>query len=256
MLSLPARAIQLPLHALSLSFALLLSQPASAIDLSRIWPVAGAGAVVKENRAVERFRSLKLDTGARVVVRQGERHSVEVQAEGNVAPLIETSVENGILSIADSKHYKSANAEVIITAPRIGSIETAGSVAVSAEELHGPSLRLSMGGSSVVALKSVSISKLNASLGGSSVLKVSGVAKDFSSELGGASVLEASELAASAVSVGGGGSAQAVVWAKESLQLSLGGSSGVSYYGNISPTLATSGKASVRSLGNAPIKPP
>ncbi len=254
MQSIPVRVGQISLHALLLTLVLLFSQKASALDLSRIWPVAAEGAVVKEIRSVARFRALKLDTGARVVVRQGERFSVEVQAEGNVAPLIETSVEDGTLVISDTKHYKSANAEVVVIAPRIGSIETTGSVAVSAEELNGPSLRLSMGGSSVVALKSVSISKLQASLGGSSVLKVSGVAKDFSSALGGSSVIEASELWANAVSVDGGGSAQAVVWATESPQPSLGGSSGVSYYGSVSPVLATSGKATVRSLGHAPTK--
>jgi hypothetical protein len=256
MQSIPVRIGQASRHALFLTLALLLSQKASALDLSRIWPVAATGAVAKESRTVNHFRALKLDTGARVVVRQGERFSVEVQAESNVAQLIETTVEDGTLVISDHKHYKSGNAEVVVTAPRIGSIETTGSVAVSAEELSGPSLRLSMGGSSVVALKSVSISKLYASLGGSSVLKASGVAKEFSLVVGGSSTIEASELAANAVSVDGGGSAQAVVWAKESLQLSLGGSSGVSYYGNVSPVLATSGKASVRSLGNAPSKQP
>jgi hypothetical protein len=236
---------------LVLTFSLLHSQDASALDLSRIWPIAGSGAVVKENRTVERFRALKLDTGARIVLRQGERFSVEVQAEGNVAPLIETYVEDGTLVIADSRHYKSSSAEVVVTARRISSIATTGTVSVLAEDLNSPSLRLSMGGSSAVILRSVSINKLHASLGGSSVLKVSGVADDFVTELGGSSTIEASELAASAVSVDGGGSAQAVVWAKEALRLSLGGSCGVSYYGNVSPVLATSGAATVKSLGDA-----
>jgi hypothetical protein len=242
------------LHALALIVSLLHLQEASALDLSRLWPVAASGPVVKESRTVERFQGLKLDTSARVVVRQGDRSSVEVHAESNVAPLIETYVEAGTLVIADAKHYKSSNAEVVVTTRRISSIATTGAVAVLAEDLRSPSLRLSMGGSSAVTLRSVSIEKLHASLGGSSALKVSGVAEDFASELGGSSVVEASQLAANAVSVGGGGSAQAVVWAKESLHVSLGGSSGVSYYGDVSPILATSGAATVKSLGSVSAK--
>jgi len=238
------------LFALVLTFSLLYSQDASALDLSRIWPIAGAGAVVKENRTVERFRALRLDTGARIVLRQGDRFSVEVQAEDNVAPLIETYVEDGTLVITDNKHYKSSNAQVVVTARRISSIATTGAVAILAEDLNSPSLRLSMGGSSAVTLRAVSINKLHASLGGSSALKVSGLADDFVTELGGSSTVEASELAASAVSVDGGGSAQAVVWAKESLRLTLGGSCSVSYYGNVSPVVATSGAAAVKSLGD------
>lgn len=244
------------LHVLALVCSLGYLQEASALDLSRFWPVAGTGAVVSEVRTVARFRALKLDTAARVVVRQGDRFSVEVRAEGNVAPLIEVYVEDGTLVVRDDRHYKSSNAEIVVTARHISSIATTGTVAVLAEDLKGPSLQLSMGGSSAVTLKSVSITRLQASLGGSSVLKVSGVAGDFSSELGGSSAIEASELAATAVSVSGGGSAQAIVWATERLHVSLDGSSGVSYYGNVSPVLTTSGAATVKSLGSVPAKLP
>jgi Putative auto-transporter adhesin, head GIN domain len=245
-----------PLHALVLLASLLHWQGASALDLSGVWPVAGSGPVVKESRPVGRFRALELDTDARVVVRQGDSHSVEVQAEGNVAPLIEAYVDNGTLVVRDNKRFKSSNAAVIVTLRRISSISTSRSVAVSAENVDTPDLSLSMGGSSAVTLSSVSIGKLRAALGGASALKVSGTAEDFTSALGGSSTVAASDLAAKAVSINGGGSAQAVVWAKESLHLSLGGSSGVSYYGNVSPTLATSGSATVKSLGSVPAKQP
>jgi Putative auto-transporter adhesin, head GIN domain len=136
-----------PLHALVLLASLLHWQGASALDLSGVWPVAGSGPVVKESRPVGRFRALELDTDARVVVRQGDSHAVEVQAEGNVAPLIEAYVDNGTLVVRDNKRFKSSNAAVIVTLRRISSISTTRSVAVSAENLDTPDLSLSMGGS-------------------------------------------------------------------------------------------------------------
>lgn len=235
-------------------FALLMLyvQAASAIDLSGIWPTTGAGEVVKDTRNVGRFNALKLSTGARVIIQQGDRYSVAVQAEQNVVPLVDTYVEDGVLVVEDNRRFKSSNAEVVITLRHVTSIGTTGSVAVTAQGLSAPHLSVSMGGSSALTLKSVSIGKLRAALGGSSALKVGGVADDFSSELGGSSALQASELEANAISVSSGGSAHATVWAKQSLRLSVGGSSGVSYYGDVHPMLATSGSAIVKSLGSAP----
>lgn len=235
-----------------LALVLLYVQAASAVDLSRIWPTTGAGAVAKDTRNIGRFDALKLSTDARVVIQQGDRYSVEVQAEENVVSLIDTYVENGTLVVEDNKHFKSSNAEVVVTLRHVNSIGTTGAVAVVAQGLSAPRLSVSMGGSGALTLKSVSIGKLRAALGGSSALKVSGVAEDLSTELGGSSALQASELEANSVSINSGGSAQAIVWAKQSLHLSLAGSSGVSYFGNVHPTLATSGSATVKYLGSAP----
>ena len=245
------------LPALAVVFVSLLGpQDASALDVGRPGSIAGSGPVVTEHRDVERFQALRLDTDARVVVRQGDRVSVEVRAEGNVASLIETRVEDGTLVVTDRKRFKSSSAEVVVTARRIESIATRGSVSVLAQDLTGPSLRLSLGGSSAVTVRSASLVKLHASLGGSSALKLSGTTDELVAQLGGSSVMQAAELAAGAVSIQAGGSAQAVVWAKGSLLASLGGSSGLGYYGQASPTVATAGSATVKSLGDAPAKQP
>jgi hypothetical protein len=235
-----------------LGLSLLYAQRAEAVDISRIWPTTGSGAIVSEKRSVGAFGNLKLSTSARVVIRQGNRHSLEVEAEDNVQPLLQTYVDNGTLVVEDLKHFKSSSAVVFITVRRIANLESTGSVAVQAEELNLPSLTLSMGGASAVHLRKVSIAKLHAELGGSSALKVSGTTNSFSAALGGSSIVQASEFEAKHVSVTGGGSSQAVVWAFDSLRIALGGSAGVSYYGEARPAQATSGSATVSYLGSRP----
>ncbi|MEQ1805686.1 MAG: DUF2807 domain-containing protein [Burkholderiaceae bacterium] len=211
--------------------------------------------MISEKRDVGAFRNLKLSTGARVVIRQGKDYSVEVEAEEDVLPMLETYVEDGTLVVEDVKHFKSPSAVVVITIRGVAHIGTTGSVAVLAEELSLPTLALSMGGTSAMHLRNSSIAKLNAALGGSSVFKVSGAAGDFSLNLGGSSSVRAAELAAKRVSVTGGGSSQAVVWASESLGIALGGSAGVSYYGAARPAQVTSGSATVKFLGSTPSEP-
>jgi hypothetical protein len=229
------------------------TKPAQALDLSRLKPpVVGSGQVAEEGRSVGSSERLKLSTGARVVLRQGARFSVNVQAEENVRPLISTFLENGVLVVEDERPFKSSSAVVIITIRGLSSLEATASVAVLAERLRLPSLSLNMGGVSAVSLRDVSVARLHAALGDSSVLKASGIADEASFQLGGKSAVQASRLEAKSVSVAGGGSSQAIVWASEALRVALGGSAGVSYYGNVRPTQSTSGAATVSYRGPFP----
>ena len=225
---------------------------ASALDLGRVWATTASGPVTKEQRALPSFSSVRLDSDARVVIRQAEHSSVSIEAEANIAPLIESVVENGTLVIRDLKHFKSDTAEIVIGVRQLGSIETAGTVAVAAEALVLPALSVSMTGASAMSLKNVTIARLHAALGGKSALALGGTAKELSAELGGAAVLQAANLEAKAVSISGGGSSQTIVRATESLNVSLGGSAGVGFYGDVTPRLATSGSATVTRMGSSP----
>ena len=228
-------------------------ESAHAIDLSRLKPpLVGSGQVAEEGRSVDSSERLKLSTGARVVLRQGARFSITVQAEENVLPLIATYVEDGILVVEDDKPFKSSSAAVIITVRHLTTVETTAGVAVLAERFRLPSLDLNMGGESAVDLRDVTVGRLQVSLGGSSVLKTNGTADEASFQLGGKSALQASRLESKSVSVTGGGSSQAIVWASGALRLALGGSAGVSYYGNVRPTQSTSGAATVSYRGPTP----
>ena len=137
------------LHVFVLTSSLLYLQDASALDLSRFWPISGSGPVAKESPTV-RFRALKLDTDARVTVREGDSHSVEVQGESNVAPHLKRMSSKTEPSSSGIATLQVSNAEVIVTSRRITSIATTGAVAVVAENLNTPTLSLSMGGSSAV----------------------------------------------------------------------------------------------------------
>jgi len=226
---------------------------AHALDLSRLKPpLVGSGPVAEERRSVDSSEKLKLSTGARVVLRQGARFSIIVQAEENVLPLIATYAENGILVVEDDRPFKSSSATVIITVRQLSTVETMAGVAVLAEGLRLPSLDLNMGGESAVNLRDVTVGRFRVSLGGSSVLKTNGTADEASFQLGGKSALQASRLESKSVSVSAGGSAQAIVWASEALRLALGGSAGVGYYGNVRPTQSVSGAATVSHRGPSP----
>lgn len=178
------------------------SQPASAFDLSRFIPaVAGAGPVVHDVQELERFDALRVNSDARVLVRQGDRQAVEVHGEANVVALIKTRVENGSLVVEDARRFTSSAAEVVVTMRRLSAIAASGSSAVVAEGLRGRALMLALGGSSVIKLSGAALDSLQAPLGGSSVLKASGVVRELTLETGDSAVAQAEQLQATSGTV-------------------------------------------------------
>lgn len=238
-----------------LSMSLSIAPLAQAAGPTAAFVVDGTGMVIKDMRRLSPFQSLQLETAAKVVIRQGERELVEVIAEGNVAPLVDTYVEKRRLYIQDAKPFRSAQALVVVTVRQLDSIDTHGAVAVSANGLDLPLLALRLAGTSAVQLNDASFGRLQAALGGASTLKLSGTADELAAELGDTAALRAGGLTARAVSLLGGGSSQAALWATETLSISLGGSATAGFYGNVTPSLATSGTATVKHLGAAPDRP-
>ncbi|MBC7994194.1 MAG: DUF2807 domain-containing protein [Rhizobacter sp.] len=240
----PSRSTRGALVALG-TMLLALCLPASA---------AAADPTVTQTREVAAFQDLTLSTRAMVVVRQGAQNAVRVEAGEQVLPLISTRVEKDSLVVEDLRAYKSP-ARVTITVRNLRSLGMGESVAVVAEGLNLPALALTMGGSSQLILKAVSVRKLDVALGGSSAVKADGQVDELSVALGGSSALHASALEAGAVSLTAGGSAQAVVWALKSMSAAVGGSASVGYYSDTMGSVKSGGSATVHRLGSAPPKP-
>jgi Putative auto-transporter adhesin, head GIN domain len=234
-------------------FVLGASQPALALDPGWLMPaVVGSGPVVSEAREMASFNALRVNTSARVIVRQGDRHAVEVRGEADVVPLIETRLEMGSLVVEDARRFRSSTAEVVVTVRRLGAIAAAGSTAVVVEGIEASALSLALGGSSTVSLRRTALDSLQAALGGSSALEASGRVGTLKLALGGSSSVQAEQLQAKSVTINGGGSSKARVWVSDALTVALGGSADVGYYGAARPTQATSGSSSVSYLGPSP----
>ncbi|MBX3619634.1 MAG: DUF2807 domain-containing protein [Rhizobacter sp.] len=219
------------------------------------WAAApGSGRVVRQARPLGDFSAVSVASAARVELRQGDRASVEVEADDALLPLIGTRVVDGSLVVEDLQPFRSSQARVLIVVRRLTSLAVGGSTAVRVEGLNTPSLALSLGGSSVTTVSALRAARLHVSAGGSSALSVEGAADDVSLSLGGSSTVDARAFPAAAVSVAAGGSAQAQVWARGALSLTLAGASSVRYYGTPTLSLTRAGSATVTALGEAPSK--
>ena len=217
--------------------------------------VQGSGKIVKQNREPGRFTGLATSVGGSVEIRMGDTESVSVESDDNIAPLIETVVEDGTLRIRPAKqnlNLDTRNMKIVVQVRKLDKIWVAGSGAVDVNQLQVESLKINVGGSGSINLRDLRSEALTVALGGSGGLTASGNVERVQVSIGGSGQVRAERLAARAVTVSIGGSGQATVWASKSLHVSVAGSGDIAYYGDPSVTKSMVGSGSIKRLGAAP----
>jgi hypothetical protein len=115
--------------------------------------VSGSGKVATDKRDVKGFTSVDVSGVFQVEIVSGKDYSVEVQADDNILPLIETNVSGSTLQI-DLKDKASTRSDMVvrITAPNIERVETTGASKVTASGIKNDSFSINTTGASKVYL--------------------------------------------------------------------------------------------------------
>jgi hypothetical protein len=203
--------------------------------------VTGSGRVATETRAVGEFDAIAQAGSIDLVVRQGGKEAVQVQAEDNLLPLVETVVESGpagpTLMVRLRKGENVSHGKpihVTVDVVRLSSLASSGSGDITVEALKTPSLKLSLSGSSDTRLQALATDSLEVQIAGSGDVAAVGSAKRVTLNIAGSGDARLSELVADDVSVRIAGSGDADVTANLSLEASVAGSGDVRYRGNVS----------------------
>jgi hypothetical protein len=253
----PRPALRALLLAAGMLSAALPAAPAAASPLS--WfsgdRVQGSGNVVRQSRQVAHFTGVDLNMGGAVEVRLGATEGVTIEADDNLLPLIDTSVEDGTLRIRPQKRdlqLEPHTLKVVVQARTLERLTVAGSGSITADGLHGRSLAFDVAGSGSIAANHLDGESVSISLGGSGTLRTAGKADRLQVSVGGSGKVQAGQLAAREAMVSLSGSGQAQVWARETLNVNVAGSGDVGYYGDPRLTRSVAGSGNVRRLGAAP----
>ena len=224
------------------------------------WPwdgekISGSGVSKTETRNVSDFRGLSLGIDARVELRQGDTEGLTIVGDDNIVPLVETVVEKGVLKIrwpAD-KHFSLTykKLDIVVNVKAIDGIRLGGSGYIHAARLKTGNLRASLAGSGDILLDALDADTLQGSIAGSGTLKVAGRADTVEFTLAGSGDFVAPKLESRHVSVSVQGSADAIVWATESLTATIAGSGDVKYYGKPQVTKTVAGSGSVHRAHDA-----
>lgn len=223
----------------------------------------GSGNALTEMRTLESFEAVAVNGAMDLVVRQGAQQSVQVQADDNLLPLLETVVESGRNGATLQVRWKrnaggswwggqniQTRSKVVVTVvvPKLNAVALAGSGDLRVESFQTPSLQVALSGSGDARLDGVTTDELGVRVSGSGDVSGRGQATKVKISIAGSGDVRLSEMRADDVSVSIAGSGDAAVHAQKALSVSIAGSGDVRYSGDAQVKSSVAGSGSVRKL--------
>lgn len=217
-------------------------------------PVGGAeGPLVTETRSPGAFTKIDVAGNAVVEVIQGDRHEVVVETDAANQGRVRTDVKGGTLRVTASSprgwqalDSTDRDVRIVIRAPAIESITTAGAVRLSSPSLAVPALRIAASGTANIRIDDLQVDSLRLSGSGAVKAELAGRATEQSISLSGAGVVRAPKLASESARVSVSGAGSVIVNAEKSLRISLSGAGLVEYLGNPEVKQSVSGLGRVK----------
>lgn len=195
--------------AISATFALMLALMLSGC----IHGVKGSGVRKTEKRDLAAFNGIETSGAFEVQVNCQKPVSIEIEADDNLLPLVQTEVRDGVLRVTTTKGYSSSGGIVLrVTVPDLASIKSTGAGKFNIAGVKNDAFEIrSTGAATVVA---------------------SGESKSAKIESTGAGTIDAHKLRVNNADVSVTGAASVDVYATDQLDVRVSGAGTVSYSGN------------------------
>jgi hypothetical protein len=208
----------------------------------------GQGNVTRDERMLVDFEGIEVGSTFNVELRPGP-HEVVVEADKNLLPFIETTIEGDMLRIYARDGIKRARAlNIYVSMPRITKL-----IATEAVDIVGKGtfahekMELDLSGATDLTLE-LDVEELEIEASGSTDMMLSGRAEEAEIELSGSSDLEGSNLVVQELDIDLSGSSDAKIVCEQKLKVRAKGSSDLVCLGQPDPDnvkIKTSGAAQV-----------
>jgi hypothetical protein len=204
--------------------------------------IAGKGALILENRMVTGYQSVSLSMDAVVNLQIAQEYSLQVRAQENLMPYIETVVSGDRLDIRIKNNYilgKHEPITVTITAPNVNDFDVNGSgdILVS-RPLTATNLGITISGSGWISIDSISVTNLESMISGSGNINITtGTASRSDHTISGSGMIEAGGVVSDKVYANISGSGNIYCHAEAYLNAIISGSGNIYYLG--SPVIDT-----------------
>lgn len=210
--------------------------------------VKGSGNVVTEERPVAEFKTITLKGGGRVVLTQGQRHSIAIQTDDNIMSLIETEVQNEQLVISQGDYnLRPTILEFNISVTNLKGIAISGSgEVVGKSRFVSEDFFAKISGSGDMALE-LDVANLETKISGSGSMHLSGQTDRHEAKISGSGKINAFNMYTKDVALKISGSGDCKVTATEILDARISGSGDVFYKGQPRIISKISGSGSLES---------
>lgn len=224
----------------------------SSVHRTGAGTVMGSGQPQAEKRSIGSFQAITLRGPMTVTLRQTGREALELRADDNILPLIETRVVDvaGVptLEIGSREGVSfSTRDDILVTVDlaTLNALAIRGSGDVIADGLKVRGLKLSVTGSGDVKLRRLSADGVSLKIHGSGNVTLDGRANKLGISIAGSGDFEGKGLETDDVSVSIAGSGDASVNARKTLAVSIAGSGDVVYVGDALLKSSIAGHGSV-----------
>ncbi len=192
--------------------------------------VKGSGTLVTDPRSVSGFSSVEVGSVFLVEITAQKAFGVEIDADENLLPYIQTEVRRGVLHIeTDRKISPSSPIRIRVTAPEIDSVDVSGVANVTVNDIQNADFRIDSSGASTVT--------------------ASGETAEFMADVSGSTKINAENLKATGATIDASGASTVTVSVSGDLRAEASGASKVFYAGtptNIDKSTSGSGRVSPR----------
>lgn len=216
--------------------------------------VRGNGEVVTEARSLGDFDAISLHGDLNAVVRQAGSVKVELRADKNLLPYLETRVVDGAkgrtLEIGPKRGYDPVGTvplTVSVDLPSLRAVSIAGSGKVRVEAFKASGrFDGSIAGSGDLQLDGLQADQVFLSIAGSGDVVATGRASELQASIAGSGDVKALGLATNEAKISISGSGDAQVQVAQKLKVSIAGSGDVRYLGSPEVSSSVAGSGSVR----------
>jgi hypothetical protein len=216
----------------------------------------GSGNVVTESRQVSGFDSISVCCSMRLILTQGNSESLEIEADDNLLPEIESVVTNGTLivrfkdSFSGIRLFNTSPIIVRVSAIQVNGVDVSGGGRLDAAgPIQTSGLTMDFSGGSRGLMGKLQADTLSVDMSGGSRMELAGSTAEQNISLSGGSDYLAGDLQSQAATLDMSGGGRATLWVTEIFNVDLSGGSVASYYGSPSINQNLSGGSHLQSLG-------
>lgn len=196
--------------------------------------IEGSGTVSDDARSPGAFTRLVVNGPMDVRVRAADVDSVTVHADDNIAPMIETVVQAGTLTVGlrpGASFRTRTKPQVRVQARRLEAVVLRGSGDIRVDRVEADVFEATLQGSGDIVVERLQSRTLAISLAGNGDLRATGTAGSVGAVIDGSGDLHLADLVAKQVAVRIRGSGDARVHATDELKVDIEGSGDVLYRG-------------------------
>lgn len=209
--------------------------------------IVGNGSPRTETRSARDFSKVSSSGSFDVYVSQGDVPSIEITAESNLLPYIETDFDGDRLRIrTEGMHnlHETSPITIYLVTPRVKELVLSGSGKIQTESFTADKFSVLVSGSGQV-ISSVDVGELDAVISGSGQILLEGYCTGADMRISGSGTIDAYDLEIDHCDVVVSGSGNAWVNVEDNLNVRISGSGNVHYINFPNVTSSTSGSGRV-----------